>query len=130
MTIERIEDDGRVSQRCEGCGRARELPLAELAVGSTLAHEFDARCVCFPPCPNCRAREVLIGSAEGEVHPSPGSRGHLHQLLVDHLRATLITKERVLPDVVKRRGALKPLPVPKEELARWFSGGLSLPQEP
>jgi len=127
MTIERIDDDGHVTQRCEGCGHAREVQLGQLAVGSTLAHDLDARCVSFPACSNCRSREVLVGSADDELHPSPGSRGHLHQLLVDHLRATLIAQERVLPDVLKRRGTLKPRPVPKEALMTWFGTELRLP---
>jgi len=121
--LERIDDDWRVAQRCAGCDKQRELQLTEMNVGTIVGHAFDARSLVLPLCPACGSREVLIASAEGETHPFPGSVGHLHQLLVDHLCATLVERGRVLPDVVKRRGLLKPALVAKDSLAQWFPDG-------
>ncbi|MGE0325899.1 MAG: hypothetical protein AB7K71_17075 [Polyangiaceae bacterium] len=74
-----IEDDG-VLQRCALCERQRRIPQADLP-------KPEASTLTLPAC-ECGAVESLIGAPPGEPpHPSPGSVGHRHRLLVDALLA-------------------------------------------
>ena len=91
MTIQEITSD-EVEQCCENCGQTRRLKLADLTVGVTREEEPpDAKVVPLPKCENCGAAEFLFPSPEDEPdHPSPGSFGHLHRIMVDVLHSQLL----------------------------------------
>ncbi|HEU4411835.1 MAG TPA: hypothetical protein VFS43_41730 [Polyangiaceae bacterium] len=110
-------------QACAVCGARSRHPLAALRASPFEGVERGAGVVALAPCAPCGAVEFLLPSPEGEPeHPSPGSRGHLHRLLVDHLHARLLAAggDGGEPG--------RPRPGPSdEELRRWFPGGLRLP---
>jgi hypothetical protein len=117
--IESIEGT-RASARCAVCEQAREVDLAGLVV--QLLDEATAL-VALPACA-CGAVEFVVRASARE-HPSPGSRSHLHQLLVDHLHAELVERKQLAPG--SDDAAKLCVPLSKEERERWFSKGLSLP---
>ncbi|MGE0327777.1 MAG: hypothetical protein AB7S68_36030 [Polyangiaceae bacterium] len=106
-----IEDDG-VLHRCALCQHERRIPQADLPKTETAT-------LTLPAC-ECGAVESLIGAPPGEPpHPSPGSVGHRHRLLVDALLAAQEApskKRRPLTEAV--RAALA------ESAHELFSGGL------
>ncbi|HEU4407114.1 MAG TPA: hypothetical protein VFS43_17730 [Polyangiaceae bacterium] len=111
-------------QACVVCGAQNRLPLATLRVGLGEGEERRTSTVALPPCASCGASEFLLRSPEGEPpHPAPGSPGHLHRLLVDHLYGRL-----ALAEGGDGGGPGRPRPGPSdEELRRWFPGGLRMP---
>lgn len=113
--------DGDVEVRCAGCEAVRTLALATLEVQAFGATAM----VALPPC-GCGAVEYLIRSGEA-AHPAPGTDGHRHQLLVDHLHAEVAGRGRVAgaPEV-----ASLCRPVVPALLARWFPHGLCLAGAP
>jgi hypothetical protein len=125
MPIEELTSDSLV-QRCAQCAARNMIPLTELRVGMGGLGEDDVEPAVLrvPACPACRAEEFLIRSHEDEpVHPMPGSYGHRHRLLVDHLHGLLAASGRVHPQVdaesVRR--------VARAELEPWFGESLTLP---
>lgn len=105
-------EEGGVLQRCALCERERRIPQADLP-------KPEAATLTLPACA-CGAVESLIGAPPGEPpHPSPGSVGHRHRLLVDALLAAQdapLKKRRPLAEAV--RSALP------EDARDLFSGGL------
>ncbi|HEU4533114.1 MAG TPA: hypothetical protein VFS00_03315 [Polyangiaceae bacterium] len=111
-------------QVCAVCARTHRLPLAALRVGHGEGAQREDGTIALPPCAHCEASEFLFRSPEGAPpHPLPGSPGHLHRLLVDHLHGRLTAAaggDEGSPG--------RPRPGPSdEELVRWFPGGLRLP---
>ena len=124
MTICEILDDS-IEQQCEFCKTIRKLSLNQMAVGSGCNGRLNSNIISLPLCENCHTVEYLICSSKDESdHPSPGSYGHRHRLLVDVLRSRLVKSGRVVagldPDNDKGR---EPTP---EEIDRWFEGRLML----
>ncbi len=87
MAIQEITDV-EIVQRCAGCDRENRVALANLAVGVEHAEQVEDGVVPLPECPTCRSREFLVRSpASEQAHPSQGSSGHLHRLMVDELHS-------------------------------------------
>jgi len=118
--------DANLDQECIECGEVRAVAFDEIETGVGQGDQFDSGIVPLPECPKCGAREFLIRSAEGEEHPSPGSYGHLHRLLVDALHARLVKAERVVVGL-DPKGVLLREPT-EEVIGKWFKGGLVLPR--
>ena len=96
MAIQEITELDIV-QRCAGCDRENRVALANLAVGVEHAEQVEDGVVPLPECPTCRSREFLVRSpASEQAHPSQGSSGHLHRLMVDELHSQLVKKGRVV----------------------------------
>lgn len=109
--------EAEVVVRCAACEATRQLALATLEVQALGATAM----VALPPC-GCGAVEYLIRSGV-EEHPAPGTDGHRHQLLVDHLHAEVAARGRVAGDPEVARACPPVLPA---VLARWFPQGLCL----
>ena len=76
----------------------------------------------LPPCPACDATEALIRSPKGEPeHPTPGSYGHLHRLLVDHVHDRVHAKP-----TMSGKGASQATRASQAALSAWFPDGLRL----
>lgn len=123
-----------VLQRCARCGNGNRLSLDSLEVGVARREDVDDGLVQLPPCPACRSTEFLIRAAEGESeHPAPGSFGHLHRLLVDHVHAELVERGR-LRSVLKPKGGgagkVVVRPLSQEARERWFPQGLRIEVSP
>lgn len=106
-----------VRQRCVACTSERALPRADLK-DPALADGLPA-VLRLPPC-GCGGVEYLLHAPPDEPeHPSPGSHGHLHRLLVDALLEVLTRPDddAQLDEAVA--AALGPTLV-----ARWFPDGL------
>ncbi len=123
MTVAEVTDTDLV-QTCVVCGANHRLPLASLRAGVGEGAQRQEGAVALPPCAPCGALEFLFRSPAGEPpHPQPGSPGHLHRLLVDHLHGRLVAAAGGDEGAPGR-----PRPGPSDdELARWFPGGLRLP---
>jgi hypothetical protein len=96
--------DTDVVQRCSNCNQTNRIALTELQAGvpSPDGSAADPRLVALPACPSCKSGEFLIRSSDNDPpHPAPGSFGHLHRLLVDHLQSVLVTTNRVNPKLFK-----------------------------
>jgi|GEM_PF-1996994 len=122
MTIREIFES-EFEQECEVCGSVRRVPDADVVVGVARDGQLDEKVVQLPVCPVCGAREFLIRSADDEPeHPSPGSFGHRHRLIVDVLHSKLVKHGRITDgiDPQKAQGRERAL----EELDRWFKGRL------
>lgn len=123
MPIVEIETES-IRQRCVRCGSESTRALSDLTLGSVGEGFVDGNIVPLPPCGKCGAVEFLVRSPEDEPeHPEPGSFGHLHRLLVDHLHAELVIRgdeEELLVLQAKARA------VSPETLSRWFPDGLKL----
>jgi len=112
MPLQHIQKD-RILQRCIACGDARTIAFELLEVAT-------APVIALPPCAACGSVEYLVGSAEDAPgHPQPGSYGHLHRMLVDHLYSELAGTDADDQPVCNRRPSA-------EELAQWFPDGLVL----
>jgi len=127
MAIKEILDT-EFEQECEACGNVRRISDTDVVVGIEREGQFDSKVVQLPTCTNCGAREFLIRSADDEPeHPSPGSFGHRHRLVVDVLHTKLVDQGRVSDgiDPAKARGRERSA----EELERWFKGRLRVQRE-
>jgi hypothetical protein len=125
--------DTEVVQRCAKCGNENHTPLSKLEVGVGRESRADPRIIPLPECPICHSTEFLIRSADGEpAHPTPGSFGHLHRMLIDHLHAQLVSAGNVNPAF---RDQAIARPVSSADHKRWFPNGtkidpaLASPQE-
>jgi hypothetical protein len=124
MTVREITET-TIEQTCEVCRHDRTLNLDDLDVGIAIEGHINPDVVPLPSCESCGAIEYLIPSAEGAPdHPSPGSLGHRHAILVDVLHERLVQRGRVTSgidiDMLKKK---KHIP---EEIDRWFKDGLKL----
>ena len=117
-----------VLQRCEACDDEHRILIDDLEVGVVRDQQVDGRLVPMPPCPVCGAVEFLVRAPDDEPeHPSQGSFGHLHRMLVDELHADLVTRGRTNAALRDAEGGIptnlaKPLSTEKRE--RWFSKGM------
>jgi hypothetical protein len=124
MTVREITET-TIEQTCEVCQHDRTLNLDDLNVGIAIEGHINPDVVAMPPCESCGAIEYLIPSAEGAPdHPSPGSLGHRHAMLVDVLHERLINRGRVIAGVEADK--LKKKKRSKDELDQWFKEGLKL----
>ena len=127
MAIQEITDV-EIVQRCAGCDRENRVALANLAVGVEHAEQVEDGVVPLPECPTCRSREFLVRSpASEQAHPSQGSSGHLHRLMVDELHSQLVKKGRVVERLVGKVEQIVTKPIATEVRARFFDKGLKLP---
>jgi len=113
-----------LTQRCATCEGLRELGFRELTPTSD---EGDV--LALPAC-SCGSVEFLVGAPQDEPpHPSPGSFGHLHRLVVDTLVALVreaMEDDEELPiaDAVSQQ-------LGQEAVQMWFPDGVSLePRKP
>ena len=124
MTIREIFES-EFEQECESCGAVRNVADSDVQVGVEHEGQLDTKIVSLPVCPNCGAREYLLRSADNEPeHPSPGSFGHRHRLMVDVLHSKLVKEGRVSQgiDPASAQGKERT----PEELDRWFKGQMRL----
>ena len=127
MAIQEITDT-EIVQRCAGCDRENRVALANLAVGVERGEQVEDGVVPLPECPTCRSREFLVRSpASEQAHPSQGSSGHLHRLMVDELHSQLVKKGRVVERLVGKVEQIVTKPIATEVRARVFDKGLKLP---
>ena len=127
MAIQEITDTELV-QRCAGCDRENRVALANLAVGVEREDQVEDSVVPLPECPTCRSREFLVRSPASEQgHPSQGSSGHLHRLMVDELHSQLVKKGRVAERLVGKAEQIVTKPIATEVKARFFDKGMRLP---
>ncbi|ADO70402.1 hypothetical protein [Stigmatella aurantiaca] len=123
-----------VLQRCARCGSGNRLSIDSLEVGVARREDVDDSLVQLPPCPTCRSTEVLIRAAVGEPeHPAPGSFGHLHRLLVGHVHAELVQRERLHRGIKPKGGSASNVvvrPLSQETRERWFPQGLRIAVPP
>jgi hypothetical protein len=127
MAIREILDT-EFEQECEACGTVRLIPEGDVTVGIEREGQLDSKVVPLPACASCGAREFLIRSADDEPeHPSLGSFGHRHRLMVDVLHSKLLKQGRVTVgiDPSKAQGRERNA----EELERWFKGRLRIRRE-
>ena len=112
MAIQEITDLDIV-QRCAVCDRENRVALANLAVGVERDDQVEDGVVPLPECPTCRSREFLVRSpASEQAHPSQGSSGHLHRLMVDELHSQLVKKGRVVERLVSKSVITNPTGAP------------------
>jgi hypothetical protein len=124
MPIEELTSDSLV-QRCAHCSAQNTIPLTGLSVGmgGLGKDDVDPAIIRVPACRGCRAEEFLVRSSDDEPdHPLPGSYGHRHRLLVDHLHGILADAARVHPHVDARSVRR----VARAELEPWFGESLTL----
>lgn len=133
MAIEEVTTTELV-QRCSKCDSVNRLVLDNLEVGLARESQTDARVVVLPACPTCRASEFLFRSPDDEpAHPAPGSFGHLHRLLVDHVHCELVKREKVIPQLLDEKGTPRmdlARPIAAEMVTRWFDKGLKIAPRP
>ena len=127
MPIREIRADD-LDQECIKCGRVVAVPLTAIAAGVSREGQVNPNVVAMPICAACGSAEFLLRSPYGEEHPSQGSYGHKHKLLVDKLHAELVQRGRVAE-------GLKPEDVPTKEpptavMDKWFKNGLRLEPSP
>lgn len=127
MAIQEITDT-EIVQRCAGCDRENRVALASLAVGVEREDQVEDSVVPLPECPTCRSREFLVRSPTSEQgHPSQGSSGHLHRLMVDELHSQLVKTGRVVERLVGKAEQIVTKPLASELKTRFFDKGLKLP---
>lgn len=119
-----------VLQRCGKCASENRIAIDSLEAGVAHDEQTDARVVPLPACPTCRSTEFLIRSPDDEqVHPAPGSFGHLHRMLVDQVHADLISRKKVIGALRDKEGRVDSSvarPVANDDVQRWFSRGLKI----
>lgn len=127
MPIREIRTDD-LDQECAKCGAVRALALSSLAVGIVRDTQVNSKVIPLPACATCGATEFLVRSPTGEDHPSQGSYGHKHKLLVDTLHAKLVKGGRLAQGLTPETAPIKEPPA--AVMDRWFKDGLKLPPPP
>jgi len=117
-----------LDQECAKCGTVVAVPVNAIVAGVSRDGQTNPNVIALPVCAACGATEFLLRSPVGEEHPSQGSYGHKHRLLVDMLHARLVQRGRLAE-------GLKPAEVPTKEppaavIDRWFKNGLRLEPPP
>ncbi len=125
MAITEVREDS-IDQVCAQCSGVRTIAFSEVEVGVVRDSQADSSIVPLPACLNCEAQEYLLCSRDDEDHPSPGSYGHLHRLLVDTLHGRLVKKGRVAKGLDDK--SIPEREPSAEVLAQWFKDGLKLPK--
>ena len=115
-----------LDQECAKCGVVVTIPVNAIVAGVSRDGQTNANVIAMPVCATCGAAEFLLRSPVGEEHPSQGSFGHKHKLLVDTLHARLVKANRVANGIDAKTVPLKE-PSP-ETIGRYFSAGLKLPR--
>ena len=124
MTIREITEEG-IEQTCDICERVRQFSLDDITVGMVTEEQINDTVIPLPKCDNCGSVEYLIPSKEdAPEHPSPGSFGHLHAILVDLLHEQLVNQGRLIQELTPDK--LKKKKRTNEEIERWFKDGLRL----
>lgn len=124
MTIKKITDD-TIEQTCDACGSKSTHNLDELTVGVVIDQQINADIIPLPNCHSCGAIEYVIPTKEDAPdHPSAGSFGHRHAILVDILHERLVQRGRVATGIETTN--LKKRQRTQEEIDRWFKDGLEL----
>jgi len=133
MAIHEVIDDA-VIQRCANCKQDNRIAIASLTVGIQHGEHRDESLITLPVCPGCGSVEVLRRSAANEGdHPAPGTFGHLHRMLVDHLHAELVRRDQVAPgfrNVDGRANTVLARPLTAGAIERWFPHGMKLESAP
>ena len=120
--------DTEFEQECEACGAVRRISDADVSVGIEHHGQLDPKVISLPACSSCGSREFLVRSADDEPeHPSPGSFGHRHRLMVDVLHSKLVKLGRVTEGIDP--GTAKGREPTAEDLGRWFKGQLRIQRE-
>ncbi len=124
MPIRELQADG-IKQECIPCGDTHDVPFTAFFVGVKREGQISGNLMQLPPCPVCGAVEFLVVSADGEPqHPSLGSYGHKHRLLVDRLHGQMLRAGRLLKEL---DATTLPIRDPSDEaIQRWFPNGLEL----
>lgn len=129
MSIHEVTDTD-VLQRCAGCGDERRVLIDDLEVGVAREDQVDPLLVPMPPCAACGSSEFLVRAPDNEPeYPSPGAFGHLHRMLVDHLHAELVRRDRVVASLRDQEGRAPTLlakPLTTETRTRWFPRGMKV----
>jgi hypothetical protein len=129
MAISEVTDTD-VFQHCDACGDEHRVLLDGLAAGVAQEDRADGLVVPMPPCPVCGATEFLVRAPDTEPeHPSPGSFGHRHRMLVDHLHAELVRRDQVVAPLLDQEGRAPTAlarPLTTEARERWFPGGMKI----
>lgn len=127
MAIHEITSDD-VLQRCEVCDDEHRVLIDSLVVGVAHNAQIDGRMLPMPPCPACGSVEFLVRAPDNEPeHPSQGSFGHLHRMMVDQLHAELVSRDKVNAALRDPQGNVSPTlarPLSTEKRQRWFADGL------
>lgn len=127
MAIQEITET-EIVQRCAVCDGENRVSVGDLAVGIERDDQAEDGVIQMPECPRCHAREFLLRSpGEEQEHPSPGSAGALHRLLVDELHSELVKKGRVIGRLKERVSKVPTRPLPSATRAALFKDGLKLP---
>lgn len=113
-----------LTQRCATCEGVRELGFRDLTPTND---EGDV--LALPAC-SCGSVEFLVGASPDEPpHPSPGSFGHRHRLVVDALVA-LVREATEEDDELPIADALSEQ-LGDDAVQKWFPEGLKLePRKP
>jgi len=127
MPIREIRADD-LDQECSKCGSIVAVSLSAIVAGISREGQVNPNVVAMPVCATCGSAEFLLRSPDEEEHPSQGSYGHKHKLLVDKLHAKLVQRGRLAE-------GLTPEQVPTKEppaavMDKWFKDGLKLPPPP
>lgn len=115
----------RIEQECIACGDVHDVLFTAFTVGVKRETQINAKLMQLPACPVCGAVEFLATSPDDDPdHPSPGSFGHKHKLLVDKLNGQMVRDGRYL-------SGLDPATLLNKEpsdatLQQWFPGGRQL----
>jgi hypothetical protein len=124
MTIREISDNS-IEQTCDVCGNVQSCSLDDLTVGLMTENQVNGDVIPIPPCGNCGAVEYLMPSKkDAPDHPSPGSFGHRHAILVDVLHERLVQRSRVTNGIDAT--TMKKKKHSPEEINHWFKDGLKL----
>jgi hypothetical protein len=115
-----------IEQECIACDHVHEVAFTTLRVGVERVPRFSSsNLIQLPPCPVCGAVEFLAKSLDDEPsHPSPGSYGHRHKLLVNKLYGQLVRAGGLHSDLEPTM-LLSQEPT-DETMQQWFPNGLRL----
>ena len=127
MPVREIREDD-LDQECSKCGTVVTVAINNVEAGIVRESQVNPHVVAMPVCAVCGSAEFLLRSPDDEEHPSQGSFGHKHKLLVDKLHAKLVQRGRVA-------NGLNAAEVPTKEppaavMDKWFTDGLKLPPPP
>jgi hypothetical protein len=117
-----------LDQECIKCGNVVAIALSAIAAGLSRSGQANPNVVAMPVCAVCGSAEFLLRSPDDEVHPSEGSYGHKHKLLVDKLHAKLVQRGRLGEGLTPEQVPTKEPPA--ADLDKWFKDGLKLPPPP
>ena len=128
MPIREIREDD-LDQECRKCGNVAVVAVGNIAAGIVRQGQANANVVVMPVCAVCGSAEFLLRSPDQEnEHPSKGSYGHKHKLLVDKLHAKLVQRGRLGEGLKPEDVATKEPPA--AVMDKWFKDGLKLPPPP